>query len=556
MRSSLRTITNVNVDGQAIDCVSHDYGLSFKVNCDSLSWVVAHYYDTEYGTMQGFYYPAYGTMTAKHNGDTFTGSMWPVSAQSSPFLLGHDYTTIIYVFQNYPESSEHPLNTGPGKYDVLLGSGRIKQNSTGNEAYIDPDITSYMNPQMYEGRLIGGCMIKINGTLYLIKTYNKNTGRITLGSSTTADDVSLSLSEGQLYYLVSNYIQCDPFTWYCRSAPQVDISAEFTSQGIKALGNYSQAEEVAMQSYQFICDGEEGDKSFTYTFADTFPLPYERKYISVNCIVTTQENCSKTVREPVEMPNYDTNTMTLSASENPQNRQITLTFSIGFTPSQELTCFLWRKCKGDIQLVRTFSKSTSASVTIYDYTAANGKEYTYYVSVYDNDTLYIASAAIHTEAKTAVITKLTETTGNYHRKKYIRSSALVFDIGSEAGDINGNIGSSAIITESGQPTAVFNNDDYEQGTFTAYIDKLDTVTEPINSGLKRTEYVRQFFASKCLYLLQDNAGNSRVVTITNVSRSFDYYSQLTKISFTWTEVTKLSECMIGYDRIGAQYVLL
>lgn len=545
MRSSLRTITNVNIDGQAIDCVSHDYGLSFKVNCDSLSWVVAHYYDTEYGTMQGFYYPAYGTMTAKHNGETFTGSMWPVGSASSPFLLGHDYTTIIYIFQNYPESSEHPLNTGPGKYDVLLGSGRIQADSTGNEAYIDPDITSYMSPQMYEGRLIGGCMLKINGALYLIKSYNKSTGKITLGSSTTAEDVSLSLSEGQLYYLVSNYIQCDPFTWYCRSLPQVDITAELTSQGIMVSGEYSQAEEVAMQSYQFTCDGEKGDKSFTYTFEDSFPLPFERKYISVNCSVTTQENCSKTVQEPIPMPNYDTSTMTLLASEDPQERKISLSFDTGFTPSQELRCFLWRKCEGNTQLIRTFSRSSSGLITIYDHTAANGKEYTYYISAYDNDTLYITSAAVHTTARTAVITKLTETTTAFHRKRYIRSSAIVFDIGSETGDINSNTGSSAIITESGQPTAVFNNDDYEQGTFTAYIDKLGTISEPVNSGLKRTEYIRNFFTSKCLYLLLDNAGNSRVVTITNVSRGFDHITQMTKITFTWTEVIKLSECMIG-----------
>lgn len=545
MRSSLRTITNINIDGQAIDCVSQDYGLSFRVNCDSLSWVVAHYYDYEYDTMQGFYYPAYGTMQAKHNGETFTGNMWPVGAVSSPFLLGHDYTTIIYIFQNYPESGEHPLNTGPGKYDVLLGSGRIQQDSSGNEAYIDPDITSYMSPQMYDGRLIGGCMIRIGGTLYLIKSYNKSTGKITLGDSTTAADITLNLSQGQLYYLVSNYIQCDPFTWYSRSDPVITFStaAYDTADGIKLAGTYTQAQEVAMQSYQFACNGEQGSKSFSYDFNDKFPLPYQWKNIDISCIASSQENKSVSISDQLLKPtSLDTTTMTLSAVEIPDERKVTLTLS-SIPVSGRV--FIWRKDTGsDAVLIKQISTSSS-SLTTTDYTTGTGKSYTYYAVMYYSSTLYTASAGLTITAKCAKITKITENGNAYRREAFTVSSSIVFDIGAETGDITGNVGASAVITEAGQPAAIFTNDNYEQGSFTAYLDKLGSISQPINNGTKRIESTRDLFSQNSLFLLQDNAGNVRIVTITDVSRSSDYMSGLTRLTLSWTEVRKLSECLIG-----------
>jgi hypothetical protein len=544
MRSSLRTITNINIDGQAIDCVSQDYGLSFRVNCDSLSWVVAHYYDYEYGTMQGFYYPAYGTMQAKHNGETFTGNMWPVGAVSSPFQLGHDYTTIIYIFQNYPESGEHHLNTGPGKYDVLLGSGRIQQDSSGNEAYIDPDITSYMSPQMYDGRLIGGCMIRIDGTLYLIKSYNRSTGKITLGDSTTAADITLNLSQGQLYYLVSNYIQCDPFTWYSRSDPVITFStaAYDTADGIKLAGTYTQAQEVAMQSYQFACNGEQGSKSFSYDFNDKFPLPFQWKNIDISCIASSQENKSVSISDQLLKPtSLDTTTMTLSAVEIPDERKVTLTLS-SIPVSGRV--FIWRKDTGsDAVLIKQISTSSS-SLTTTDYTTGTGKSYTYYAVMYYSSTLYTASAGLTITAKCAKITKITENGSAYHRETFTVSSSIVFDIAAETGDITGNVGASAVITEAGQPAAIFTNDDYEQGSFTTYLDKLGSISGPINNGIKRIESTRDLFSQNALFLLQDNAGNVRIVTITDVSRSSDYMSGLTRLTLSWTEVRKLSECLI------------
>lgn len=549
MRSSLRTITNVNIDGQVIDCVNYNHTLSFRVNCDSLSWVVAHYYDTEYGTMQGFHYPAYGTMTAKHNGETFNGSMWPVSAHQSPFLLGHDYTTIIYIFQNYPESVENPLNTGPGKYDVLLGSGRIKQSTSGNEAYIDPDITSYMNPQIYEDRLIGGCMIRINGTLYLIKSYNKSSGKITLGSSSTAEDISLSLSEGQQYYLVSNYIQCDPFTWYCRTDPTVTLTAGYSSSGIDVSGDYSQAEGVSMQYYQFSLDGEEGDRKFTYTFEDRFPLPHSGVSKIIRCETATQENHIKTVSTTLERPTYDDEAMTLTATEYTANRLVVLSVVPGFNFSEKVMFFVWRVCDNEDILIRVINRpGISGKFEAIDYTACKGKKYTYYVTAYYNDVLYIAQTDITVRSDIAKLMLLTEpmyaSSDNYHRKRYAASSPQYFDVGAESGDISGSLGRTPVLTESGLPAAIISNDDYEQGTFTAYLDRLGDISEPIDSGLRRIETIRAFLKEGSIYLLLDNAGNARIITVTGVSRSFDHLSQMTKLSFGWTEIARLKDCLI------------
>ena len=426
-----------------------------------------------------------------------------------------------------------------------MGSGRIKQSTTGNEAYIDPDITSYMSPQIYDGHLIGGLMLKVNGTLYLIKTYNKNTGKITLGNSTTAEDISLSLTEGQLYYLVSNYIQCDPFTWYCRSDPAVTIEAEFSRDGISLQGSYSQAQEVAMQSYQFTCNGEKGNKSFTYTFSDLFPLPYQDRSLDVFCEVSTQENYTAIAGISEDGPTIDTQTMSLSCTELTESRYVRIVLTPGFMISSELTVFIWRVCEGQAVLIKTFKKSGSSASIVYDRTAASGKTYTYYASAYDGTKLYIATALVSTSAKLVKLTKLTETGTSYHRKTFSLGDSLSFDIGAETGEVREIVGVEPVISENGMPAAVSTNDDYEQGTFTAYLDRLGNISAPVDPGTKRVDKIRSFFASGNIYLFQDNAGNSRVITITDVSRSFDYMSQLTKISFSWTEIYKISECLIG-----------
>ena len=212
--------------------------------------------------------------------------------------------------------------------------------------------------------------------------------------------------------------------------------------------------------------------------------------------------------------------------------------------------FLWRVCEDEDILISVINRpAVSGIFTANDYTACKGKNYTYYVTAYYNDVLYIASTGIAVKSDIAKLMLLTEpmyaSSDNYHRKRYAASSPQYFDIGAEAGDISGNLGSTPVLTESGLPAAIISNDDYEQGTFTAFLDRLGNINEPIDSGFKRIETIRAFLKEGSIYLLLDNAGNARIITITGVSRSFDHLSQMTKLSFTWTEIARLEDCLIG-----------
>ena len=87
-RSTLRTITNINIDGQALDA-TETHTLSFKVNCDSLSWISFSEYDNTAGTHRTWHYPRGGQMIAKHNGEYFYGSFGG-NVPGLEYYLGHD----------------------------------------------------------------------------------------------------------------------------------------------------------------------------------------------------------------------------------------------------------------------------------------------------------------------------------------------------------------------------------------------------------------------------------------------------------------------------------
>ena len=424
-RSSLRTITNINIDGQTLDAATQRQTLSFKVNCDSLSWITLKYYDNTNGDTFTRYYPKGGVMIAKHNGETFSGWFgYDAETQTSPFSLGHDYTAVPTIYQNYPETG-HPDNVGEGKYDVVLGSGRIQQAaSSSTTVYIDKGITSIKSPIRYgdpgSERLIGGCMLEIAGVQTLIESYNSRTGAATLASAITA-------SEGTQYSLVSNYLECNPFNWYCRSDPVVTLTTAYSGDGVTASGSYSQAEGTAMQSYQFSYGSEKGNKSFTYTFEDVFPLPYDKAAVGerlVMCDVVTQDG---KYEQAGAKPTASTNssTMTLNATEITSARTISLYVSGLSTTGSKV--FFWRIEDGcDPVLV-----DVSDFVSGFDMTAESGKTYTYRAAVCIGGTIYYADKTLTVTSKETRISVLTEGSKSFHRRKFTTNGYIRFNVSTE-----------------------------------------------------------------------------------------------------------------------------
>lgn len=538
-RSSLRTITNINIDGQAVDAVTQSRVLTFKVNCDSLSWVHMRHYDNTAGTSQLFYYPKGGKMIAKHNGDTFRGHFgMDEETGLSDFILGHDYTVVPTIFQNYPESVEHPDNTGPGKYDVLLGSGRISEAVSGTQVFIGKNITSILSPNRYEGRLIGGCMLQIDGVQTLIESYNKSTGIAVLESSVTAP-------AGKLFYLVSNYLECEPFNWYCRSDPDVVLTAEVNADGVHATGSYSQAEEVAMQYYQFSFNGEQGDKCFTYTFADTFPLPPEPNGLEepVSCEVMTQENHYSSFSASLTVPVIDTETMSISAAENTAYRIVTVSVMPGISISEGVRYFLWRREGSDGWTLRR-TGVISGATNIAEYTPGTGKTYSYALCFFKDGTVYYADCSLTVRGRRVKISALSERPESYHRRAFTIAESRYFDIGSEQGSISCALGTRTVSTQKPQPTAIYSNENYDSGTLTVYADQLGSITEPIVPGIDRLTELEDFLSQKCPFLILDNAGNSHIAAITGLSREHDYGSGLGRLTVGWTELCRTGDALI------------
>lgn len=538
-KSSLRTITNINIDGQALDAATQRQTLSFKVNCDSLSWVTIKYYDNTNGDTFSRYYPKDGVMIAKHNGEYFTGYFgYDPDTGTSPYTLGHDYTAVPTIYQNYPEVG-HPENTGEGKYDVLLGSGRVQETATASTSvYIDKDITSIKSPVRYgsgaEERLIGGCMLEIDGVQTLIESYNKNTGLATLASAVTA-------AAGKQYYLVSNYLECQPFNWYCRSDPVVTLTAAFGADGLAVSGTYSQAEETAMQSYQFSYEGEYGEKKFTYTFDDLFPLPFDKTAIGstghlLRCEVVTQDGHYEDVRT-LPTATVNSSTLKLDVTEVVPARMLILSVS-GVTTSGNKIAY-WR-CEENCEPVLVGVSAGS----VVDMTAETGKSYTYRAAVCVSGIVYYADKALTVTSKRVRITELTESGISYHRRKFLTVSALFFDIGSEQSGIDGRNGTTLIETQAGQPNAVYNTTDYESGHLRVYAELLGDIAAPITAGLGRTAQIEAFLSQKRPFLIADNAGNTRIVTITSVTREYDYSTGMTAFEIGWTELCKAGEALI------------
>ncbi len=538
-RSSLRTITNINIDGQAIDAVTQSHTLTFKVNCDSLSWVQMRYYDNTDGTTMLFYYPKGGTMAAKHNGETFHGHFgMDEETGLSSFVLGHDYTTVPIVYQNYPESTEHPENTGPGKYDVLLGSGRIQEAVSGRSVYIGKDITSILSPNRFENRLIGGCMLQIDGVQTLIESYNRSTGMAELESAVTAE-------AGKLFYLVSNYLVCDPFNWYCRSDPEVALTAEIADDGVKVSGSYSQAEEVAMQSYQFSYLGEQGERCFTYTFGDVFPLPAEPEDLEeeICCEVMTQENHYGKFTVNAAPPEINTEDIVISAVENKQGRNVAISLRTSFSLSGGARYFLWRKEAGGAWCLRK-TAIIYGQTYIYDNTAETGKSYSYRAVLYRSGTIYYADSDAEITSRRIKISELREGSTSYHRRSFSAGDSKYFDVSGEQGEIAHSTGTQVVGTLAPQPRAVFNEQSYESGALTVYADQLGSTTEPIRSGVKRLSELEDFFSQKRPFLIVDNAGNARIVAFRSIVREYGYDSGLTRFVLEWTELCRTGDALI------------
>ncbi|MBO5449813.1 MAG: hypothetical protein J5994_10890 [Ruminococcus sp.] len=544
MRSSLRTPTEISLANAVGDAVHKNIGLSFRVNCDSLSWVVVVYRDNETGEQFGWYYPKGGEMLARHNGEIWRGTFGP----NDWMTAGHDYTAQMTIFQNYPQSVEKPLNTGEGKYDVYMGAGKIQQDSSGTtEAYLDKDITSIRNPERFDGRLIGGCMLKTGTETVLIESYNRYTGKAVLASG-----LSSAPKAGDEYKLISNYIDCEPFVFYCRSDPECELTVKRTEEGLTVSGIYSQAEEVAMQSYQFTLMGstvelEKSGKKFTYTFEHTFPFnDCKRAGKRVKCIVTTQDNFSKEF-----YTGYISEEISEGGITNVTAVQHETAYAvIRFETASSGTFSIFREDEnGNDVFIKNITNAHSGVHYAQDYTAGSNQTYIYTVCACIDGAVYCArSEPVRFTDGRSCLVKLTDKTDVLGRRRFGAGKAFVFECDTDNGAISTVLGNTYDLTNSPTPKLISGGNKFDTGTFTAVLETIDSTGLMLTSGYARIRAWTDFISQPGLFLYKNGDGDVKVVAITgNPSRTYGADAAslgITGISYEWTEVTDIGMTII------------
>lgn len=551
-RSSLRTVTEINIDGQAVDAYHENISIRFKVNCDSLSWVLVTYYDNDDHNSFNLYYPKGGEMIAKHNGEIWSGYIYPTDYEESPFKLGHDYTGVFTIYQNYPESADKPLNTGEGKYDVYLGCGKLQQDSTSKtEIYIDKDITAIKSVVKYDDRTIGGCMLKIGNQMCMIESYNKSTG-----IATVEGGFSASPKLGDEYKLISNYIECDPFVFYCRSDPACELTLQRSEEGLRVNGVYSQAEDVSMQSYQFsLLRGqrllETADKKYTYTFEHIFPFNDMKGGVNtVKCLITTQDNKSTEFSAT-----YSVNNSTIDSSvfSDVRAEQTTPKYiMVYFKSSLSGTYSIFREDQnGDCVFVRNVKATAGNMNGVSDYTAGSRLKYRYYICACINGTVYGTSTQYqyYTDTRACII-KLYDREDEFGRRCFYTkaSESFVFDSDIDNGSIETTLSNNAELTNDKTPKYINGGNKFDTGTFNVALVSL-------NSSLRTFEYnaldIKEwmdFISKDGLFLYKSGNGDVKIIAITsNPTRTYGATLSdmgITKVSYGWTEVVDAEKAII------------
>lgn len=548
MRSTMRTITDVNVDGRAVDTSKE--GLSFTVNCDSLSRVVFNWRDMDTGSTR---------ITALGNGvDALAERGQRLnSSLSSGFTAGHDYMCVPVIYQSDPFAAEDEAS--PALFDVYMGAGRVQaDSSTATEIYIDKDISFFRAPVRVSDKLCGGLVIQLSDRTLLAESYDPTTGKATVSSARINGHTysTRTTSQGESYKIITNYLICDAFVFYARKLPVVTLSYELTANGAEVTGAYSQAQNVPMQSWKMWAEYGytytspykqtiEHEKQYGFTIADTFPLIASAagetaSGCDIYCEVVTQDG--QTAQAKLELRLQGERDMTLDVTG-------TAFRAVGF----EGAVWLWRtemspRYGGQIQAIRYEGKSVTmlgGDPTISAPDTRVGVPATYYAAGRDSEgNLHTGVLFNKTLEKTRYwsLTKLTKTGLHSYTADISRRYEFTVDLAPSA--IETVTGAAAYSTEARFPKVIRGNDRYDTGSFTAVLGSVRNM----EAGYIDIAGWAEFIAEGGTYLLKTDSGDVKIVAITgNPARQYGSSLAelgLTRVTYTWVEVDDYDKAVL------------
>lgn len=546
MQSTLRTPTYPTYENRVVD-VSTESTLTYTNNADYPLALSSIFQDLETGATQT---KAIYTQAAR-------GAA--ISLSITGLTAGHDYACTPVIYGRNPNAPSESLS--PGKYDVLLGSGRLQADSDedNTKIYIDKDITVIRSAWWDSTKLIGGCAIKVGNDTYLISSYNVNTGECTVQAAEINGSTS-SLrytAAGEKYQLISNYVVGSPFTFKYRTAPSCTLSYDVVDNALHITGVYSQSQGVPIQSYvmsvRYIMDGMEytitHDRRFGVEIAEDFPiLPVSSGNAYCTCEITTEDGAVKSFSLTISALGTDTTTATITDTGMLQ---------VSAVPAGA-TVYIWREERDSPEHTtlteydrlkyigaKTNTGSSATTINYEDHTRANQKTYRYIVSVVEtDDTVSISGFTNQYNCydRTCLIWQL-ERLGN-GRYRRIDNAYYNFTCDVDSGTIERVTGNAVYKSSALRPKYIRGTDSYDVGTFTAI---LGTVSSPEATPKLISKFI-SMMSSDGIFLLKTDYGDVKIVAITeNPTRTYGANIEdlgITKVTFGWTEIDDIESAVI------------
>ncbi len=566
MRSSIKTITNVSYDNRAVDLTEE--GLSYKINSDHISYISTAYTDidsraTHYRTLGD------GVTTDYSRGQTITVTM----ASDTSFAAGHDYMGVMTIYQR--QAGDMSEETSPGQYNVYMGAGRVQDDSsTATEVYIDKDIGFIKTPVTRNDTLVGGCVLRLNDRDLLISAYNPTTGKATVEGAKIngVTSTTRATTAGESYKLITNYLVCDAFVFYYRTTPTLSITCELTTDGITAVGTYSQAEGTEIQSWKMWADynnngdgqHEQGlskvkiyhETHYNTTIEDVFPLSCTNGYdpddpdkpaaVDIYLEVTTQDGVTVQTRERLGY-----------LAENPLTVTVSIGGTINFTgipDNTDFIAFAFREQASDPTSASDFSgykyigSSTRGSSTLNRHISTSEEGYvtTYrYIvcAVDENGNLYhgISNWSVN-PARYWSIEHIHKIGYNQY---HVDGNRYEFMVDINPSQIETVLGGTAYSTEGRYPKYIHGSDKYDTGSFTAILGSIIYPEASVWNIERWSEYISQ----KGLFLLKTDYGDVKIVAITgNLTRQYGTSLEemgITRVTYTWVEMADINEVVVN-----------
>ena len=546
MISTLRTPTYPSYEGRTID-KSTESTLTWTNNADYPLMFELAFKDLDSGSASS------GTLSS----EAVRGAI--VSANLASYLTaGHDYACTLTAYGRDPSAAVG--STSPGKYDVLLGTGKLQDDSeVTNKVYLNKGITCIKLPSRNSGTLQGGCAVKISNDTYLITAYNSATGETTI-SAEPINGATSSLratSAGESYSLISNYVVGQPFTFKVRSEPTCTLSYTINNGMLRVTGEYTQAQNVPLQSYKMsatytlgnnLSTTIEHDTVYGTVISEDFPISpaSSGNMCTISCEITTADDCTKTVT--LTVPTLATaNDITLTKTTG-------TAFNITGRPTGALV-HVWREERDkpeystESQYNRTKYIGAISANYYNDNTAGHQRTYRYHVVAVE--TTGESAGTVHYSAyteqynvydRTCVLWQLTRL--GTHKYQLVAYKYFTFSCDVDSGTVETVTGNAVYKASALKPKYIRGSDGYEIGTLTAI---LGTVLTPEAEPSDIRKFV-EMMTSDGLFLLKTDYGDVKIVAIVdNPARQYGASIEqlgITKVTVTWAEIDDIDTAVI------------